>query len=96
MDSPSSPGYVESQEDLLVRLKRIEGQVRGIARMVEDHRYCIDILTQITAIQAALDNVGLGLLSDHAHHCVMDAAPDKKPEMTQEMMNAIKRLLRRG
>ena len=93
---PKDHGYAASRDQVLARLARIEGQVCGIARMVQEDRYCIYILTQISAIQAALDNVGIGLLSDHAHHCVMDAAPDKKPEMTQEMMNAIKRLLRRG
>jgi len=62
----TTSGYSASKDQLLARLARIEGQVRGIARMVEDDRYCIDVLTQISAIQAALDKVGLGLLDGHA------------------------------
>ena len=81
----------------LKRLKRIEGQVRGLARMVEDERYCIDILTQISAIQAALDKVALGLLDDHAKHCVVGASDAaKREERTEEMMAAVGRLMRRG
>ena len=80
----------EDKPRLLNRLNRIEGQVRGIARMVDEDRYCIDILTQISAIQAALDKVALGLLDDHARHCV------EGPEMTDELMAAVGRLLRRG
>ena len=64
-------GYTATKDQLLKRLRRIEGQVRGVEGMVEDDRYCIDVVTQITAIQAALDKVALGLLDDHAHHCVM-------------------------
>ena len=66
-----NPGYIADKDALSARLKRIEGQVRGIERMVEDERYCIDILTQISAIQAALDKVGLRLLEQHAAHCVI-------------------------
>ena len=77
---------------LTKRLHRIEGQVRGVARMVEDDRYCIDVLTQIGAIQAALDKVALGLLDDHARHCLTGA----EPEQTEELMGAVGRLLRRG
>jgi len=64
-------GYTATKDQLLTRLRRIEGQVGGIQRMVEDDRYCIDVLTQISAIQAALDKVALGLLDDHAHHAVV-------------------------
>ena len=79
------------------RLRRIEGQVRGIERMVEDERYCIDVLTQIAAIQAALDKVALGLLDDHAQHCMADAADaGDRHEKTEEMMSAVARLMRRG
>lgn len=80
-----------------MRLKRVEGQVRGIQGMVENDRYCIDVLTQINAIQAALDKVALGLLDGHAHHCVVGGAADGTPEeRTSEMMAAVGRLLRRG
>jgi CsoR family transcriptional regulator, copper-sensing transcriptional repressor len=89
-------GYTASKDQLLARLRRIEGQIRGIEGMVEDDRYCIDILTQISAAQAALDKVALGLLDGHAHTCVIGAEPDRQDERTQEMMAAVARLLRRG
>ena len=69
-------GYTATKGPLLNRLRRIEGQVRGVQGMVEDDRYCIDVLTQINAIQAALDKVALGLLDDHVQHCVMGAEGD--------------------
>ncbi len=95
---PTAPtrGYSATKDQLLKRLKRIEGQVRGIEGMVEDDRYCIDVLTQISAVQAALDKVALGLLDDHAQHCVMGAADDDKGEKTDELMAAVARLMRRG
>src|SRR3984957_17488263 len=89
-------GYTASKDQLLARLRRIEGQVRGIEGMVQDDRYCIDILTQISAIQAALDKVALGLLDGHAHTCVIGAEPRQQDERTEEMMAAVGRLLRRG
>ncbi len=89
-------GYTATKDDLLKRLRRIEGQVRGIEGMVEDDRYCIDVLTQISAIQAALDKVALGLLDDHAKHCVIGAREDDQVEKTQELMAAVGRLMRRG
>jgi DNA-binding FrmR family transcriptional regulator len=89
-------GYSASKDQLLARLSRIEGQVRGIERMVEDDRYCIDVLTQIAAIQAALEKVALGLLDDHAHTCVIGAEPGEQDARTAEMMAAIGRLMRRG
>ena len=90
-------GYSASREQLLARLRRIEGQIRGIEGMVEDDRYCIDILTQISAAQAALDKVALGLLDDHAHHCVVGArTADERDTKTAEMMAAVGRLMRRG
>jgi len=64
--------------------------------MVEDERYCIDVLTQISAVQAALDKVALGLLDDHARHCVISASDDDQPEKTDELMSAVGRLMRRG
>jgi CsoR family transcriptional regulator, copper-sensing transcriptional repressor len=90
-------GYSATREQLLKRLARIEGQVRGVERMVEDDRYCIDIVTQISAIQAALDKVALGLLDDHAAHCVIGGAADEQPEqLKDELMAAVGRLMRRG
>jgi DNA-binding FrmR family transcriptional regulator len=94
-DSPAR-GYTATKAQLLARLKRIEGQIRGIEGMVEEDRYCIDILTQISAAQAALDKVALGLLDEHAHTCVIGAKPDQRNERTGEMMAAVGRLLRRG
>jgi CsoR family transcriptional regulator, copper-sensing transcriptional repressor len=67
------PGYDMDKDDLLKRLKRIEGQVRGIAAMVEEDRYCIDVLTQISAATKALQGVALGMFDDHLRHCVADA-----------------------
>ena len=88
-------GYTENREAVLKRLRRIEGQVRGVERMVEENRYCIDVVTQVTAIQAALDKVALELLSDHAAHCVVGAESHEQQERTDELMAAVKRLLRR-
>jgi|SRR4051812_3063988 DNA-binding FrmR family transcriptional regulator len=89
-------GYSATKDQLLKRLRRIEGQVRGVEGMVADERYCIDVLTQISAIQAALDKVALGLIDDHARHCVMGAAKDAQGEKTDELMAAVGRLMRRG
>jgi DNA-binding FrmR family transcriptional regulator len=90
-------GYSATKDQLLARLRRIEGQIRGIQGMVEDDRYCIDILTQISAAQAALDKVALGLLDDHAHHCVISPeSADARDEKTGELMAAVGRLMRRG
>ncbi len=96
--APKTPsrGYTASKDQLLSRLRRIEGQVRGIAGMVEDDRYCIDVLTQISAVQAALDKVALGLLDGHASHCVIGAEDSEREERTAELMDAVGRLLRRG
>ena len=85
-----------NKDELLKRLARIEGQVRGIAGMIEDDRYCIDVLTQIGAVQAALDKVALGLLDDHARHCVVGGRASGSPdELTDELMAAVGRLVRR-
>ena len=89
-------GYSATKDQLQSRLRRIEGQVRGIQRMVAEDRYCIDVLTQVAAIQAALDKVALGLLDGHAHTCVVGAEADERDERTREMMAAVGRLLRRG
>jgi DNA-binding FrmR family transcriptional regulator len=89
-------GYTATKDQLLKRLRRIEGQVRGIEGMVDDNRYCIDVLTQISAVQAALDKVALGLLDDHARHCVMRAEGSNQADMSDELMAAVARLMRRG
>ena len=94
--SPQTRGYTATKDQLISRLARIEGQVRGIQRMVDDDRYCIDVLTQISAVQAALDKVGLGLLDDHVHSCVIGAEGSDQAEKTEELMAAVGRLMRRG
>lgn len=96
--SPSTtPGYMQRKDDYLKRLKRIEGQVKGIERMVEDEKYCIDILTQVSAVTKALQAVALGLMDEHMAHCVMDAAkaggPDAEAKL-REASDAIARLVR--
>jgi DNA-binding FrmR family transcriptional regulator len=97
MEEPITRGYTATKDQLLARLRRIEGQVRGIEGMVAEDRYCIDVLTQIAAVRAALDKVALGLLDDHAHHCVMAAdSPTERDEKTAELMDAVGRLMRRG
>lgn len=94
-ETETTHGYTENREAVLKRLRRIEGQVRGVERMVEENRYCIDVVTQVTAIQAALDKVALELLSEHAAHCVVGAKTEEQEERTEELMAAVKRLLRR-
>jgi DNA-binding FrmR family transcriptional regulator len=89
-------GYTATKDQLLSRLRRIRGQVGGVERMVEEDRYCIDVLTQISAIEAALDKVALGLLDDHARHCVIGAERGRQAERTDELMAAVGRLMRRG
>jgi DNA-binding FrmR family transcriptional regulator len=89
-------GYTATKDQLQKRLRRIEGQVRGIQGMVDEDRYCIDILTQISAVQAALDKVALGLLDEHTRHCVMGADADNQADKTEELMAAVGRLMRRG
>ena len=97
IDTPSARGYTATKDQLQKRLRRIEGQVRGIQRMVDEDRYCIDVLTQISAIQAALDKVALGLLDGHARHCIVGGHGEGQPEeMTDELMAAVARLMRRG
>jgi DNA-binding FrmR family transcriptional regulator len=94
--APLTRGYSAEKDALLKRLRRIEGQVRGLQGMVEDDRYCIDVLTQISAAQAALDKVALGLLDEHARHCVIGADAEQQGEKTDELMAAVARLMRRG
>ena len=91
------PGYMRHKQDYLMRLRRIEGQARGLQRMVEEEKYCIDILTQISAMTRALQSVSLGLLEDHLGHCVVAAAVAGGPEAEdkiQEAAEAIARLVR--
>ncbi|HET9592480.1 MAG TPA: metal-sensitive transcriptional regulator [Solirubrobacterales bacterium] len=88
-------GYREDKEKLLKRLARVEGQVRGVSKMVEEERYCIDVLTQIGAIQAALDKVALGLLDEHTRHCVVEADGEERVEKVDELMAAVGRLVKR-
>jgi DNA-binding FrmR family transcriptional regulator len=94
MTTKEKPGYIISKKQLLTRLRRIRGQVEGIERMVEEERYCIEVLTQISAAQAALDKVALGLLDDHTRHCMVEGAEEEREERAEEMMAAVGRLLR--
>src|SRR5690242_12309239 len=89
-------GYSDHKSDLLTRPRRIDGQTRGIQGMVEDHRWCPDILQQIAAVQAALDKVALGLTQGHLEHCMAAAGddPKRRAEMTDELMRALGRLVR--
>ena len=96
MSTDATRGYSASRDELKARLKKIEGQVRGVERMIDDDRYCIDVLTQIAAVQAALDKVALGLLDGHVAHCVVGGlGPGTEAERTTELMSAVGRLLRR-
>jgi DNA-binding FrmR family transcriptional regulator len=91
------PGYTGSKDDYLKRLKRIEGQVRGVARMVEEDVYCIDVLTQISAATKALQAVALGLVEGHLGHCVVNAARSSREEgaeKVREAADAIARLVK--
>ncbi|WP_410667615.1 metal-sensitive transcriptional regulator [Amycolatopsis sp. cmx-4-68] len=90
-------GYRSDKDAFLQRLRRVEGQVRGIAKMVEDDKYCIDVLTQVSAATKALEAVALGLLDDHLRHCVADAAAeggDLAAAKVAEASAAIARLVR--
>ena len=93
----SVPGYDMNKDDLLRRLRRVEGQVRGIAQMVEDDRYCIDVLTQISAVTKAMQSVAVGMFDDHLRHCVAEAVsaggPDAETKLT-EATAAVERLLK--
>jgi DNA-binding FrmR family transcriptional regulator len=90
-------GYIGRKDEYLTRLRRIEGQARGLQRMVEDEKYCIDILTQVSAMTKALQSVALGLLEEHLAHCVADAVAAGGPEAdakVREASAAIARLVR--
>ena len=97
VDTHAHHGYITDKEQYLNRLKRIEGQARGISRMVDEEQYCIDILTQISALKSALQAVAVGLLDDHLKHCVVDAARaggDEADQKIKEASDAIARLVR--
>ena len=96
MDEPTTRGYTATKDQLLKRLRRIEGQVRGIEGMVEDERYCIEVLTQINAVQAALDKIALGLLDGHTRHCLVGegSGPSTPDAQADELMGAVGRLMR--
>lgn len=91
-------GYTMDKDDYLKRLARVEGQVRGIARMIDEDTYCIDVLTQLAAATKALQSVGIGLLEQHVNHCVMAAANEGDPDAARakvaEATRAIERLVR--
>ncbi len=88
-------GYHDHKDQIQTRLKRAEGQVRGVAKMVESDAYCIDILTQIGAVQAALDKVAVALLRDHTRRCLTnDNVPGSADHKTHELVDAIERLLK--
>src|SRR5690349_6336518 len=97
-DEKTRHGYVSDKQALQSRLRRIEGQVRGVQRMVEDERYCIDILTQISAISSALDAVAVKVLGDHVEHCVAHAFAsgdaDQAKAKSRELMQAVERFAR--
>lgn len=90
-------GYTASKDQLLKRLARVEGQIRGVTKMVDEDRYCIDVVTQISAAQAALDKISLGLIDGHARVCMQDGGggPTDPKERVDELMGAVGRLLGR-
>jgi DNA-binding FrmR family transcriptional regulator len=94
---PAGHGYSPDKDNYMKRLRRIEGQVRGLQRMIDEDTYCIDVLTQISAVTKALQSVAVGLLDQHVRHCVANAAmndPDHLDDMVGEATKAIERLLR--
>jgi CsoR family transcriptional regulator, copper-sensing transcriptional repressor len=96
MDPVTTRGYSATKDDLQKRLRRIEGQVRGLQRMVESDAYCVDVLTQVAAVTKALQGVALGLLDDHMRHCVTEAVRGDEGggDKVTEAMGAVERLLR--
>lgn len=95
-DDPPTRGYSADKKQLLNRLRRLEGQVRGVQRMVDEDAWCPDILNQIAAVRSALDKVALGLAEGHVRHCMVGGAddPKRRDEMTRELMTAVGRLVR--
>jgi CsoR family transcriptional regulator, copper-sensing transcriptional repressor len=89
-------GYVQDKQQIEARLSRIEGQVRGLRKMVDEDRYCIDVLTQVSAVQSALQSVALLLLRDHTQHCVAEAIRSGEgSDKVRELSEAVERLVRR-
>jgi DNA-binding FrmR family transcriptional regulator len=97
MQATPTRGYTASKQQLLNRLARAEGQVRAVRRMVDEDRYCIDVLTQISAVQAALEKIALGLVDGHVRVCMQGdgGAPDDPDERVDELMGAVGRLVKR-
>ena len=96
-DAHAGHGYIHEKDAYLKRLRRVEGQVRGLQRMVEEEQYCIDILTQVSAVTSAMENVALALLQDHISHCVTGAATeggDAADEKIAEAMKAIQKMVK--
>jgi DNA-binding FrmR family transcriptional regulator len=88
-------GYAIHKDEVLKRLRRIEGQVRGLHRMIEGDQYCIDVLTQLNSVQAALKAVGLGLIDDHVRHCVREALEEGQgDDKVEELVSAVARFAR--
>lgn len=91
-------GYTMDKDDYLRRLRRVEGQVRGLQRMIDEDAYCIDVLTQVSAVTSAVQSVAVGLLNEHIRHCVQDAArgdeAGRAGEMISEATRAIERLIK--
>jgi CsoR family transcriptional regulator, copper-sensing transcriptional repressor len=95
--SSTAPGYVEKKDSHLKRLRRIEGQIRGLQRMVEEDKYCIDVLTQVSAVTKALQSVAIGLLDEHLNHCVTQAITEggaAAEDKVREASAAVARLVR--
>jgi CsoR family transcriptional regulator, copper-sensing transcriptional repressor len=94
----SEPGYHEGKDAIVKRLHRIEGQVRGIERMIDEDRYCVDVLTQIGAVTTALESLAFRILDDHVEHCVTGALasgdPDAAAEKSRELLEAVHRFSR--
>jgi CsoR family transcriptional regulator, copper-sensing transcriptional repressor len=88
-------GYTISKDDYLKRLRRIEGQVRGLQRMIDEDTYCIDVLTQVSAATRALQGVAIGLLDEHVRHCVTNAARDDDPDVAEAMISEATRAIER-
>jgi DNA-binding FrmR family transcriptional regulator len=91
-----APGYADQKQQVLARLRRVEGQVRGLQRLIEEDTYCIDVLTQVAAVTKALQGVGVQLLEEHLRHCVAGATADgtRSDELVHEATKAVQRMLR--
>ncbi len=90
-------GYASGKDDYLVRLRKIEGQVRGLQKMIEDDRWCPDVVTQVASVTRALQEVAVGLLNDHLHHCILSAARNSEPDgeaQLDEVATTIRQVVR--